>query len=123
MKKSEFLQMVQVELDAIRERATDEEKSRLNFDSFSYYTRDACIYGQMTGVCDSTRAREIFSKMFKLAAAYNRTPFSLQFFTQGDGFTPLEKYLFMVATKGGRKSLQHKRLIQYIKGEIDTIKL
>lgn len=120
MKKSEFLCMVQHELNTIKEKATKEEIEKLNFYAFNHDSSSSCIYGQMTGYCRSIRANELYPKNFdsigiKLDNKY--VPFTKQAFVDGAWFTPLEKYLFMV------KEPQHKKLIQYLKGEIETIKL
>jgi hypothetical protein len=121
MKKAEFLQLVQIELDNIKEKATKEEICKLNFGRFNHDKKSCCVYGQMTGHCNSDRAHELQVKTFSdlalsgLYAAF--VTFSLQSMEEGDDYTALEKYLFMV------KSPQHLEIIQYLKSEINTIKL
>lgn len=120
MKKSEFLALVQEELDTIKVNATKGEIKRLNFGGFIHHSSLSCIYGQMTGRCCSDRAKEIFPKKYDtIGGGYCDTyrPFKTQNLEHGTSFTPLEKYLYMV------KAPQHKKLIQYLKGEINTIKL
>lgn len=112
--------MVQEELDTIKEKATKEEISRLNFEEFYYLGYDQCIYGQMTGDCGSQRAVEIYPKKFSELIDLFSTEivkFSAHDFSRGNSFTPLEEYLCMV------KPEQHEKLIKYLKGEIETIKL
>ena len=50
---------VRKEINLLRIHATDEEKSRLNIDTFNGGYTDSCIYGQMTGNCCSERAKEL----------------------------------------------------------------
>lgn len=120
MKKSEFLALVQEELDTIKVNATKKEINRLNFSGFIHHSSYSCIYGQMTGKCNSVRAKEIFPKKYDaIGGGYcdGYRPFKTQDYDHGFSFTPLEKYLYMV------KAPQHKKLIQYLKGERKTIKL
>lgn len=107
--------MVQVELDTIKEKATDEEKARLDFDTFDYGLWYLCVYGQMTGSCFSERAKELCPKNFY--SLYSRS------YKKGGLCTSLEKYLVRVANKDGSNSEKHRELIEYIKGERETIEL
>ena len=122
MKESEFLAMVQEELDTIKVNATKKEIKNLDFNGFLHHSSTDCIYGQMTGKCDSRRAKEIFPKKYDgIDGGYGYydgyRPFRTQDYVHGTNFTQLEKYLYMV------KKPQHKNLIQYLKGERKTIKL
>jgi hypothetical protein len=121
MKKAEFLQLVQIELDNIKEKATEEEIGNLDFVGFNQEMPRNCIYGQMTGECDSDRAHELQVKTFSDIGfdwfCGEFLTFSSQSMEKGNEFTYLEKYLFMV------KSPQHEKIIQYLKSEINTIKL
>jgi hypothetical protein len=74
----------------------------------------------MTGHCNSVRAHEIFPKKYDgIGGGYcdEYRPFRTQDLEHGNNFTPLEKYLYMV------EASQHEKLIKYLKGEINTIKL
>ena len=125
MVKAVFLKMVQEELDSLRKNVTKEELNDLDFKSLDVEQEDCCIYGQMTGRCDSERAKELYPKVFyginKEAVDYWRVvryfPFSKHSFIEGNNYTALEKYLFMV------KEPQHKKVINYLKGELSEIKL
>ena len=118
MKKSEFLLEVKAELDNLKAKATKEEISMLNLEKFHHNSSSNCIYGQMTGDCDSARAIMLSPKVYSdIGSGYI---FSKQNFKKTEKFncyTALEKYLFMV------KKPTHKKIISYLKGEIDTIKL
>jgi len=117
MKKLQFLAMVQHELYTIKTKATAEEIDNLDFNEFSHSSSYDCIYGQMTGKCDSPRAKELYQKMFDDVCFSDYLTFRKHNMEPGENFTPLEKYLYMV------KDPQHKKIIQYLKNEISTIKL
>lgn len=121
MRKSVFKNLVREELEAIKLNATPFEINKLNIIGFHHSFGDSCIYGQMTGNCESKRACEIFSKSFDLATSCKSVseylPFSSHQFKKGSSYTPLEKYLFMV------KEDKHKEIIQYLKGQINSIEL
>lgn len=123
MEKSKFLQEVREELENIKKNATPNEIARLNLETFDHSSHTLCIYGQMTGSCDTSRARELQPKSYDriqvegqfVSPEYN--PFKSQSYAKGSDFTALEKYLFMVKTK------TQANIIQYLKGDIDKITL
>lgn len=121
MKKREFVKMVIDEIEAIKVRATDEEKSKLDFSKFNHRNIRDCIYGQMTGSCDSKRAKEIMGKKFEdiepEVIISKLSSFESQSFNIGSWFTSLEKYLYMVGPE------VHLDIIEYIKGLTQTLKL
>lgn len=57
MNKEIFLKQVITELKHIKRHATPEELNKLSFITFNKNNPCKCIYGQMTGNCDSTRAQ------------------------------------------------------------------
>ncbi len=122
MRKKDFLAEVMNEIEIIKTKATPSEIGKLNIDSFNHTIFRLCIYGLMTGDCDSVRALDMYPKQY---AAINGndtkdyTPFTKQNMARGsfNGFTPLEKYLYMV------KRPMHKKIISYLKGETQSIKL
>lgn len=122
MKKTEFLQMVLQEADHLREHATDEEKGKLDFSKLQITEAQHCIYGQMTGVCDSLRAFELYGKLFDGHGGGYETFSQLLHdgvFNPADekefALTPIEVYITMKGSK-------NKSLISYIKGEINEWK-
>lgn len=120
MKKAEFLLEVMAELDNIKLNATKKELSNLNIEKFNHNHNSTCIYGQMTGDCDSRRAVTLAPKVYhNLGDGWS---FAKQEFEKREGltsnyFTALEKYLFMV------KKPTHSKIIDYLTGKIDSIKL
>lgn len=123
-KKQMFLQEVKQELDTIKEKATKTEIGNLNFDRFNHNSVSNCIYGQMTGDCDSPRAKELYPKKYDdvwdesiaVVGEINRS-FKSQSMREGTYLTALEKYLYMTTRN------KHNEVIKYLKGEINEIKL
>ena len=107
----EFKQEVQEELDTIKAKATKEEIAKLDFEGFNADSSDSCIYGQMTGCCVSVRANELMPK------GYSELYKGFGLDKIGNHFTRLEQYLCLV------DSAQHEKVIQYLKGEIESIEL
>lgn len=103
-----FKRKVREEIEHIKDFATEEEINRLDFDTFSQESRVKCIYGQMTGRCDSKRARELCAKTFKYVYEDG---------VKGENFTALEVYIYNVGRYNSHK------ILKYLKGEIDTIEL
>lgn len=108
-KRKEFLQDVMNEINHIKANATQEEISRLDFDNFNSAYKDRCVYGQMTGSCDSDRAKELMPKSY----------YSLRGLNKGTKFTDLEVYLYELKTS----SETNKSIIQYLKNETQILKL
>lgn len=122
MKKSVFLIAVIAEIKRIKRLATDEEIAKLNFSRFEHWSSCDCIYGQMTGHCDSKRANEIMPKKFADVDAEHSTihvnhkyKFSDQSFKKGTYFTALEKYLYMCP------KTTHKHIFDFLKGKTKTL--
>lgn len=112
MEEKQFIQNVRKEINHLRKNATDEEKSRLNFDDFDYASKFGCIYGRLTGRCDSIRAVELYSK--QLSSYSLRNPIKQK--NAGNTFTWLESYLYHSTAN------THKHIIKYIKGEIKELR-
>jgi hypothetical protein len=121
MDRKEFVQMVVDEINTIKKRATKKEIAKLNSKIVDPLHSENCIYGQMTGHCDSKRAKELYKKTFEnvqLRPSFNsKVPFNKQVFSAGEKFSALEKYLFMVDKK------VHKHIVSYLKGTTRTLKI
>lgn len=57
--KKRFLNSVLKEVKALKQHATQEEIANLRMDEFNPFDTHSCIYGQLTGSCDSFRAKEL----------------------------------------------------------------
>jgi hypothetical protein len=53
-----------LKINNIKKRATSEEISKLDLETFDHANRYACIYGQMTGSCTSVRAKDLMAKTY-----------------------------------------------------------
>ncbi len=108
-------------MDTIKANATLEEIDKLNIGTFQYWDQDHCIYGQMTGKCNSPRAMKIMSKTYSTCAGRiigrNDQKFCDLNFFNGHNYTDLEKYIFVC------KPETNVKIIKYLKGEIDSIDL
>lgn len=115
MKKETFLKRVIEEIETIKLKATDKEKSKLDFASFDKSMPALCIYGQMTGDCFSDRAKELFPKEY--ANLIPSEAFKQNDFKKGNNYTYLEKYLFYC------EKSEHKIIIDYIKGASNELNI
>lgn len=63
MKKiKDFLKEVEHEILMLKKHATKSEIEALNIEKFDYRRPTQCIYGQMTGNCESYRAKALMDK-------------------------------------------------------------
>jgi len=124
--RREFIRDVKAEIEHIKSHATAKEIARLYFGTFNSNCAYSCIYGQMTGCCDSRRAKILMRKKYEYLCVSASGPingdyikptkaFASQSMESGSNFTALEKYLYMTGTA------THKRIIDYLKGEIKTL--
>lgn len=60
--KEQFYQDVLTEATALRDLSTPEEKEKLDYIRLLPSNREKCIYGLMTGSCNSPRAIELMQK-------------------------------------------------------------
>jgi len=117
MRRKEFLDMVLEEATHLRNNATDEEKSNLDFSTLATTNIHNCIYGQMTGHCFSKRAKELFAKKFDKLGCETDTFRKKSFEPVVDeGFSPIEVYITIKGSK-------NRSLINYIKGKTNELKL
>ena len=111
----EFIQEVMNEINHIKVIATAEEIAKLDFSTFTAYSGDLCIYGQMTGMCDSNRAKELTIKTYDDEPKEEECGFLI--INTGFYFTTLEVYLFK------SKPETNEQIIQYLKNETNTLTL
>tara|TARA_R110000751_G_scaffold33075_1_gene82653 strand:+ start:10775 stop:11215 length:441 start_codon:yes stop_codon:yes gene_type:complete len=62
MKKQDFLNDVEHEVRMLKKYATKEELSNMDINWFNPVSSVSCIYGQMTGSCESKRAKILMDK-------------------------------------------------------------
>lgn len=147
MKKSEWLTDVKNEIDALKENATKEELSRLDYKSFDPKHADHCVYGQLTGDCATPRAKELMDiaclRVMDFSGKFDEiddeTFTGIQQFingaNKGQGWKEWEdlggavnyfrQYKFMSSLEAyiQLKGAKNKSIIQYLKGERNTLNL
>ena len=114
MTKKYFLLEVEKEIEHIKENATKEELNNLSYSQFDHDSTISCLYGLLTGYCDSDRARKLNKKSF--AFGFNEDNFKEALKSEeGNTFTHLEIYLFYCDDD------THKNIIDYLKGDVETL--
>lgn len=129
MKTKELKALVREEAARLREYATPEELSRLDFDQFAPTIPTMCIYGQTTGDCFSPRATTLLNKCARpfSKAVREYEPNGKKRFDKNvrnllavkDGhayFSPIEFYI-------AQPDAKNKQLIAYLKGKRNTLPL
>lgn len=137
-KVKDFKSDVLHEINMLKKHATKQELAKLNLGTFNYDHVNECIYGQMTGACYSKRAKKLMNlsciRVMDLSGPFNSIRqvkiSSKQFNVNGeyakqtwesDGrnfnyMSALEGYIFT-------KDANISGIIDYMKGETDTLKL
>ena len=130
--KRQFLEEVKTEVESLKKFATEEELENLDFGHLEPTDDSLCIYGLMTGSCHTNRAIELIEKCCRKYVDYRgnirvrnftdikpidkgvptvfRQQFELQFLSS------LEAYIMLPRAK-------NRNVIQYLKGETDTLTL
>lgn len=139
--KEQFLQDVRTEVEVLKNNATQEEVANLNFETFRPKDANACIYGQMTGRCDTDRAKELMDKACVRVTTEDADAFTNKNFDEVteyingkyDGQTWKEDhswgsnrrytYLSMIEAYILMLGAKPKNIIDYLKGEVETLEL
>ena len=127
MERKEFIAEVRKELKHIKANATKEEIDKLDIIDLDPSSAAHCIYGQMTGQCDSTRACELSSK---ISSELRNIKISD---TGSKYYTFLEVYIYeytyvhefeteeVEANNASTRHLNH--ILRYLKGDITRVTL
>jgi hypothetical protein len=144
MRRQDFLNDVMHEIDMLKKHGTNEELARLNFNTFSYDSFSGCIYGQMTGVCSSERAKVLMDK--SCIRVMNIQPNEKNLSIRQSNFTKVKEWINGENTGQGwnvyddfqtrnyrhlsalegyicLKGSKNKQIIKYLRGEQETLKL
>ena len=135
-----LIQMKDLELEAfvieeatnLKKYATKEELAKLNYNHLEGDNRFKCIYGQMTGTCDSNRASNLIflcvSRVYKSGKFYsfkgelNGASTRAKEFRSCSYHTPIEKFLYKYKPERNSKSTKVEKLVSFLKGEIQELK-
>ncbi len=138
--KKQFLADVEHEVRAIKANATPEEIEKLNFSRLNPLRPTNCIYGQMTGICNSKRAEELMNKSCirqTVQTKYGVEDFEDKSFTEIKGLINGEYKKSTWEVSSGRtysylsaleayiclKGAKNENIIKFLKGETETLEL
>lgn len=111
----ELKALVLDEATKLKEHATYQEKSNLDFESLSTNNIMLCIYGQMTGYCYSVRAHYLLSKC---AVPYSGNLKRFNGDVSNSKFDPNEDRVFSaIEFYIDKVNSKNDVLIDYIKGD------
>lgn len=115
MTKDEFLKEVIKEVKTIKKKATKEELANLDINKFNPDNVYLCIYGMLTGDCNSFRARELYQKCL-VDIDKKKNIEQLNIHSESGYFTLLEQYLIS-------NPKNYHNIIPYLKGEEKQLKI
>lgn len=106
------------EAAALRVHATEEERGRLDFLSLNPTDMAMCIYGQMTGDCDSHRASRLIKNCTSIFIDNNSEGLEMYLAKEFRDYhwSPIEYYILLPEARNAN-------LIAYLRGETDTLQL
>lgn len=138
-KKQQFLKDVMHEINALKQNATQKEINRLNFDRFYHANPHQCIYGLMCKGCYTLRAKKLMDasciRVMDLkygvsqieGESISSKEFKINGKNTGQGWDSMgdRNYSHLSALEGYicTKNANNKGIIQYLKGEIQTLEL
>jgi hypothetical protein len=129
-------ELVRIEADNLRKHASGSELSKLDFDSLDVNNTQLCVYGQMTGFCHSPRAIELIKSSAQEFVFVNEDSgfIELEFenfknrwirkeFKSVNSVEYSERYFSPIETYIYQTDAKNKELIEYLRGETDTLEL
>jgi len=144
MKKRDFLNDVEHEVKMLKKYGTKKELSKLDFEYFNPESPSGCIYGQITGYCESERAKTLMNKSCirvmdtgpitqtgNIIDNFSGHTFSnIKQFINGankgqgwSGSTRIYQYFSALEAYITLKGAKNKHIIKFLKGEVKTLKL
>lgn len=146
--KKEFLKDVAHEINQLKNNATKEELTRLDFSTLNPNKAPLCIYGQITGSCENKRTKELMNKSCirvvhgelngedigltsGLFATRTRETFrDIKKFINGSNESQMwdeddrnYSYLSSLETYILLKGAKNKHIIDYLQGKVETLSL
>lgn len=128
--RAELIPLVIAEAIKLKENSFKYERASLNFDSLDSERPSKCIYGQMTGNCWNNRATTLIEKSCErvitnnpnksgITGAINGSPIGVD---RDFYWSPIESYIYL-NERNLKFNKQNKVLIDFLKGETDTLVL
>jgi len=110
-----------IEIKNLRKYATKEQKGRLDFNTFKKNEQESCIYGQMTGNCNSLLAHKLMDKcavgkFHSIRWDFSKISKKYTFVDRDIFWTSLEGYIIETPDF-------NENILSYIKGETNTLEL
>lgn len=109
---------VRKEAEALKIHATVEEREKLDISKLKPNSTSFCIYGQMTGDCDSRRASHLIKNCTKIyieaGSAIDHMELNAVF--ADFRWSPIEFYIL-------QKEARNANLIAFLRGETETLTL
>jgi hypothetical protein len=138
--KKQFIIDVKHEVEMLKKHATKEEIEKLDYVHLDPVHMGKCIYGQMTGSCESDRAKALMDlacvrvyvgdvmirgKEYKEIQKNMNGPYKGQMWSNDwdNGVKRSYTHLSMIETYICLIGAKNKKLIDYLKGETDTLEL
>lgn len=137
--RKQLAELVKAEAKKLRALATPQEKKNLNINTLDPNAIWSCIYGQMTGSCDSQRSIELIRASCPIVIKFNLkkhikgTPYRLGVISKSKNgnqitkgriyqdearyFSPIEMFIL----REENKESNNAKLIKYLKGETKTL--
>lgn len=121
--REDFIKSVRKEIHHLKKNATKEELSRLDFDKLNTHNACKCIYGQMTGYCESSRAMQLYPKIYGDLSYKYISKDSLN-----ESFTPLEIFIHEgddihnPNVTEEQRNRDNKMIIKFLRGEIKELR-
>lgn len=121
MTKEEVYDAIVEEIKTIREKTTPEEKAKLNMSQFNRYSPIRCIYGLMTGICTSDRAKELVPKSVTIYPTFGENNIIIGFFGSSAITTSTKSYTLLEVALFNLSNIIVNNIINYIKEETDQL--
>lgn len=120
MTKEEVYNAIVEEIKTIREKATSEEKAKLDIEIFNEYSPTQCIYGLMTGNCVSHRANQLMPKSIDIYPTFGED--NIIGYFEGLATTDSTKsYTLLEVALFNLSKYIVSNIIDYIKEETDQL--
>ena len=102
----------------LKQHITEQEKQKLSKKTFNPASVGFCIYGQLTGWCDSPRAIQLAKLCIGKVSVkeLDGSRISTTKPKNNNRFSPLEVYIYKHRGSG-------EKIINFLKGETDTLEL
>lgn len=137
--KEQFIADVRHEVEMLKKHGFKKELAQLDFSHFDYNSPRNCIYGQMTGSCESPRAKSLMTKacvrvthvaegVDGIVGEFDEMKDLINGKYTGQPWKHKERFrtynfLSMIETYICLHGSKPKNIIDYLKGEVETLEL